>query len=266
MFASSLTTSSHGYLPTPAASPPRPGPSRAEQVSDRPRSKTDTLPPHYLTLFPNGRPDQVSNAPPPQALRTVHTPPPPVPQTQAVSPAAKASPVLTVVTSASGSNARSGVEGWHRYRNGPAALPHNAPELHHERSGVLPKESKDELEQVLELLGCMDLKSIKAARHAQEQVDKAKTKLEALQRVAPGPSAPMGMMVAGALFDDSGTDIDVVQHKAISSAKKKLARLEKELEGLTQKFKERAEAVNLAKLKQEAKIRAETLKSSAKVS
>lgn len=255
MYASSFTTSPHRYLPTPAASPPRPGTSRAEEVSDRPSSKTDTLPPDYLKLFPNGRPDQVSNAPAPQALRAVP------PQAQAASPAEKPSPVPTVVTSASGSNARSGVQGWHRYRSGPEALPKNAPELHHYPSGVLPKKVKEELEQVMVLLEHMNLKAIKACRLAQQAVDKASAKLDALQNIAPAPPAPMEMMVAGALFDDTSNDDTVVQNKAVRRAEKQVRRLENEQLALAEKYQKKLDALNVQKLKLEAKIRAETVKS-----
>lgn len=248
MFASSFNTSPHRYLPAPPASPPKPGSSRDPDA-----------PPAYLKLFPNGKPDQVSNAPAPQALRAV--PPPAVPQTQAVSVAPKPGPVLTVVASTSGSHPPSGVVGWHRFRNGPQALPPNAPEVHHYPSGVLPKQVKEELEQVLVLLEHMNLKAITACRLAQQAVDKASAKLDALQKVAPAPAAPMEMMVAGALFDDTGNDDDVVQNKAVRRAEKRVRRLENEQQALAEKYQKKLDALNVQKLKLEAKIRGEAVKS-----
>ncbi len=248
MFASSFTTSPHRYLPAPQASPPKPGSSRDPDA-----------PPPYLQLFPNGKPDQVSNAPAPQALRAV--PPPAVPQTQAVSVAPKPGPVLTIVASTSGSHPPSGVVGWHRFRKGPQALPPNAPEVHHYPSGVLPKQVKEELEQVLVLLEHMNLKAIKACRLAQQAVDKASAKLDALQKVAPAPTAPMEMMVAGALFDDTGNDDDVVQNKAVRRAEKQVRRLENEQQALAEKYQKKLDALNVQKLKLEAKIRGEAVKS-----
>lgn len=248
MYASSFNTSPHRYLPAPQASPPEPASSRDPDA-----------PPPYLQLFPNGKPDQVRNAPAPQALRAV--PPPAVPQTQAVSAAPKPGPVLTVVASTSGPQARSGIQGWHRFRNGPQALPPKAPELHHYPSGVLPKEVKEELEQVLVLLEHMNLKAIRACRLAQEAVDKASAKLDALQKVAPAPTAPMEMRVAGALFDDTGNDDDVVQNRAVRRAEKQVRRLENEQQALAEKYQKKLDALNVQKLKLEAKIRGEAVKS-----
>lgn len=253
MYASSFNASPHRYLPKPPASPPGQGSSRDPEA-----------PPHYLQLFPNGKPDQVSNAPVPQALRVVPTPPA-VPQTRAVSGAPRSGPVLNAVASTSESHARSGIQGWHRFRNGPQALPPNAPELHHYPSGVLPKQVKEELEQVLVLLEHMNLKAIKACRLAQQAVDTASAKLDALQKIAPAPTAPAEMMVAGALFDDTGNDDNVVHNRAVRRAEKQVRRLENEQLALAEKYQKKLDALNVQKLKLEAKIRGEAARSLADV-
>ncbi len=248
MYASPFNTSPHRYVPASAT----PGPSGT-------RSKADAPPPPYHEVFPNGKPDQVSNAPAPQALRAVPTPPP-VPQAKSLPAAPKPGTVLTVVASTSGAHARSGIQGWRRFRNGPDPLPPNAPEVHHYPSGVLPKRVKEELEQVLVLLEHMNLKAIKACQRAQQAVDKASVKLDALQKITPAPTAPMEMMVAGALFDDTGINDDVVQNRAVRRAEKHVRQLEKDQLALTEKYQKKLEALNVQKLKLEAKIRAETVK------
>lgn len=203
MYASSFNSSPHRYLPA---------------------AGTDAPPPRYGTLFPDGQPVQVNNAPAPSALRNAPAPP-------------------------------SVLRGWRRTRDSPDALPVRAPELHHFPSGVLPKKVKDELEQVLVLLENMNLKTIKACRQAQEEVDKANARLTRLHNAAPTPSAPLDMMFGGGLFDDDGCYEDKRYHVDVRRAEEKVHRLQKEQVAVAEKYRKKQEALNLQKLKLEAKIR-----------
>lgn len=143
---------------------------------------------------------------------------------------------------------------WQRERADGRALPANDPRLFHPVTGVMPKKVMKELEHVLQLLDTVSVKAITESRRAERVLEKATVKLEALKEQAPEPSAPAEMTVGSGLFDGDSS-VDVMRQKALRSAEKKVARLEREMQVLAKSFQDQLAALQIKKLKLEASLR-----------
>jgi hypothetical protein len=260
MHSSSYTTSANRYMQPPQLPPRGNAPSGAPKPS--PPDPQDHDLPTYQQACPNG-PQHVTNAPAPAALRALASAPVTVapagaPQAPALMsvPASLPHHVANPDADAPRAGTRSGIDGWHRRRDSPNALPAGAPELAYSPCGVLPKKVMKELEHVLMLLETVGMKSIAESRRAERALEKATVTLEALKAQAPEPTAPLEMTVGSGLFDgDSSAGVDVVHQKTLRRAEKKVARLEKDMQALAKSFQDQVAALQIKKMKLEASLR-----------